>query len=237
MKWGQNQIYAGNTGSNRGEEYPIAQRPALTMLGDSLPSERSRPLAGDSAASLEQAASAVARLDSALGSHPLAPAWAYRARLEAVRRQAAVDGRLIDLWRLAAMIEGVRLRFGCAPALIDRGVIFDAARHAFDLYRWYSAPDDTQRATIGEAEVVLAAVADGHSPLLGAAHAVHAWLDQGGERPPLRAALARYWVVRGVTALPCPLLSGAERCRRRPRAARWRSAHARAWRRPRGVSP
>jgi hypothetical protein len=179
------------------------------MLDDSLPVERSRPLAGDSAASLEHAASAVARLDSALRSHPLAPAWAYRARFEAVRRQAAVDGRLIDPWHLAALVEGVRLRLDRPAALIDRGAIFDAARHAFDLYRWYSAPDDTQRAAISEAAAYLAAVADGHSPVVGAAYAVHAWLDQGGERSPLRAALARYWVVRGVTALPCPLLSGA----------------------------
>ena len=44
---------------------------------------------------------------------------------------------------------------------------------------------------------------------MGAALAVHAWLDRGGERPALRAALAEYWVCRGVTALPCPLLTGA----------------------------
>ncbi len=36
---------------------------------------------------------------------------------------------------------------------------------------------------------------------------MHAWLDRGGERPPIRAALAIYW--RGLTALPCPLLTGA----------------------------
>ncbi len=179
------------------------------MLADSKPPGRQRPLAGDVAASLEHAAVAVTRLDSALRSHPLAPAWAYRARLEAVRRQAAVDGRIIDPWYLAALIEGVRLRLEGPAALIDRGAIFDAARYAFDLYRWYSAPDQTQRAAIGEAAAQLTGVADGHSPLLGAADAVHTWLDRGGERPPIRAALARYWVQRGLTALPCPLLTGA----------------------------
>jgi hypothetical protein len=61
------------------------------------------------------AAAAIARLDSALARHPLAPAWAYRARLDAVHRQAAVDGRSIDPWHLAALIEGVRLRLD-APA-------------------------------------------------------------------------------------------------------------------------
>jgi hypothetical protein len=161
------------------------------------------------ASALEAAAAAIARLDSAVAHHPLAAAWAYRARLDAVRRQAAVDGKAIDPWHLAALIEGVRLRLDPAAALIDRGAMFDAARHASGLYRWFSRPDDAQQAAIGKAEVHLARVADSHSPLLGAAYAAHAWLDQGDERPPLRAALALYWVRRGVTTLPCPLFTGA----------------------------
>jgi hypothetical protein len=142
------------------------------------------------AASLERAAGAVARLDSVLARHPLAPAWAYRARLDAIRRQAAVDGQVIDPWHLAALIEGVRFRLGGSPALIDRGATFAAAHRALALYRWFSAPDEAQQAVIAEAAAHLSAVADGHSPLLGAALGVHAWLDRGGERPPLRAALA-----------------------------------------------
>ena len=169
----------------------------------------SKGSAGDRAASLERAAAAVARLDAALASHPLAAAWAYRARLDAVRRQAAADGMMIDPWSLAALIEGVRLRLDPAARLSDRGAIFAAARHAFALYRWFSAPDESQRAAIGTATAYLATIADSHAPLVGAALAVHAWLNQGGERPPLRAALAWYWVDRGVTALPCPLLTGA----------------------------
>jgi hypothetical protein len=62
---------------------------------------------------------------------------------------------------------------------------------------------------IAEAAAHLEGFADGHSPLLGAALGVHAWLDRGGERPPLRVALATYWLRRGVTPLPCPLLTGA----------------------------
>ena len=112
------------------------------MLGGNDPAVRSNLPAGDGAASLERAAAAIARLNSALAAHPLAPAWAYRARLDAVRRQAAVDGRMIDPWHLAALIEGVRLRLDRASALIDRGAIFDAARYAFELYRWFSAPDE-----------------------------------------------------------------------------------------------
>lgn len=43
------------------------------------------------AGSLERASRAIARLDQALVGHPLLPAFLYRTRLEAVRRQAAVD--------------------------------------------------------------------------------------------------------------------------------------------------
>jgi hypothetical protein len=158
---------------------------------------------------LERAAGMIARLDSALSAHPLRPAWVWRARLDAIRRQAMVDGQAIDPWHLAALIEGVRFRLGGSPALIDRGAVFAAAHHAFGLYRWFAMPDQAQQAAIAAAAAHLEGVANGHSPLLGAAFGVHAWLDQAGERPPLRAALAIYWQRRGLTALPCPLLTGA----------------------------
>jgi hypothetical protein len=45
---------------------------------------------------LEHAARAIGRLDALLTRHPLEPAWLWRIRLEAVRRQAAADGRAID---------------------------------------------------------------------------------------------------------------------------------------------
>jgi hypothetical protein len=50
---------------------------------------------------LARAATACARLDQASAQHPLWPALLHRARLDAVRRQAAVDGFLIDPWHLA----------------------------------------------------------------------------------------------------------------------------------------
>ena len=178
------------------------------MISRKTPAERLPVAAG-----LERAAGAIARLDSAVAHHPLAPAWAYRARLDAIRRQAAVDGQVIDPWHLAALIEGVRFRLGGSPAMIDRGAVFAAAQHAFGLYRWFVTPDQAQRAAIAEAAAHLEAVGDSHSPLLGAALGVHAWLDRGGERPPVRAALAIYWPRRGVTALPCPLLTGASALR------------------------
>jgi hypothetical protein len=83
---------------------------------------------------LERASRAIARLDQALDRHPLLPAFLYRIRLEAVRRQAAVDGQLIDPWHLAAVLEGLRLSMEHAMRIIDRGVIFEAARHALAFY-------------------------------------------------------------------------------------------------------
>jgi hypothetical protein len=79
------------------------------------------------AGALERAAAAIARLDQALVMHPLRPAFLHRARLEAVRRQAGVDGQAIDPWHLAAVLEGLRLRMDHALRIIDRGMIFEAA--------------------------------------------------------------------------------------------------------------
>ena len=109
------------------------------------------PGAAARAVALEHAAAAVARLDAALVGHPLAPAGAYHARLDAVCRQAAADGQAIDPWHLAALIEGVRLRLDPGTRLIDRGAMFAAARYACNLYRWFSAPDAAQRSAIGAA--------------------------------------------------------------------------------------
>ena len=176
---------------------------------DAIAQTRSAPLPVAIAAALEHAAGAVARLDSAVSGHPLAAAWSWRARLEAIRRQTAVDGQAIDPWHLAALIEGVRFRLGPGPALLDRGAVFAAAQHAFALYRWFATPDDAQQVAIAAAAAHLDAVAGGDSALLGAARGAHAWLDQGGERAPLRAALAAYWVRRRLLTLPCPLLTGA----------------------------
>ena len=159
------------------------------------------------AAALERAAGAIARLDSAIAHHPLAPAWRYRALLEAIRRQSAVDGQIIDPWHLAALIEGVRFRLD-APAMIDRGVVFAAAHHAFGLYRWFVKPDQARRAAIAEAAAHLEGVGDTASTLLGAALVTHSWLDKGGERAPLRAALPHYWVRRRIISSACPLLTG-----------------------------
>lgn len=142
---------------------------------------------------LERAAAAIARLDQALAMHPLLPAFLHRARLEAVRRQAAVDGQAIDPWHLAAVLEGLRLRMDGALRIVDRGAIFDAARHALSLHRWITAPDFAEEGLVRQAEAALDGPGAAETPLLSAAQRAHAWLDAGGGRAPLRAALIRHW--------------------------------------------
>ncbi len=174
------------------------------------------------AGALAQAAAALARLDQALVGHPLVPAFLHRARLEAVRRQAAVDGQAIDPWHLAAVLEGFRLRMDGALRIIDRGAILAAARHALELHQWLVAPDFDQEGAIQQAEKRLAAAASGATPLLAAATGLHTWLGGdgrndgdgssagdgyggGGARPPIRAALVRFWVSQHLLRAPVPL--------------------------------
>jgi hypothetical protein len=153
---------------------------------------------------LEQTAGAFARLDQALDNHPLRPAFLYRTRLEAVRRQAAVDGHGIDPWHLAATIEGLRLRMDHALRIVDRGAIFDAARTAFGLHQWIIAPDFDQEGEVQRAERHLAA-SPLDSPLLAAATQTFAWLQADGMRPPIRAALIRFWGRQRLLRAPAPL--------------------------------
>jgi hypothetical protein len=172
------------------------------------------------AASLARAAGAIARLDQALAFHPLLPAVLYRARLEAARRAAAVDGNGIDPWHLAAVLEGLRLRMDPGLAMRDRGSIFDAARHAFDQYQWLVTPDFDQEGAVQAAEKVLAA-APGATPLLAGANGLHAWIggdghsggnghgDGGGDRRAGRAALIRFWQREKLLRMPFPLIAAA----------------------------
>ena len=156
------------------------------------------------------AAAAIGRLDEALAFHPLHRAFLYRARLDAVRRQAAVDGRLIDPWQLAAVLEGLRLRLDGALPIIERLEILDAARHALALHQWLVAPDFDEEEQVQRAARHVAGFAkDCGTPLLAAAHGTHAWLASGRARAPLRAALIRFWVHHGILRLPVPLTGAA----------------------------
>lgn len=176
------------------------------MMLDTLFSARRAPaLPADPAlfAAHEQAAGALARLDQALDHHPLLPAFLYRVRLEAVRRQAAVDGRGIDPWHLAAVLEGLRLRMDRALGIVDRGEIFEAARTALALHQWITEPDFDQEGDVQAAERHLSTSLPGG--LLGAADGVWSWLQGGATRPPMRAALIRYWEKRRLMRVPVPV--------------------------------
>jgi len=175
------------------------------MLDTLLSPRRGATLSPDPAlfAAHERAASAIARLDQALEHHPLLPAFLHRARLEAVRRQAAVDGHGIDPWHLAAVLEGLRLRMDHALRIVDRGEVFEAARTALTLHQWITEPDFDQEGEVQAAERHLAATLPGG--LLGAAEGVWSWLHGGGARPPIRAALIRYWRKCRLLRVPVPL--------------------------------
>jgi hypothetical protein len=174
---------------------------SLWDAGTAVPKSLPAPLA----AALADAAAQCGRLDQAVLNHPLRPALLFRARLDAVRRMAAADGQLIDPWHLAALLEGLRLRMDSELRIIDRGQIFAAARHALGLHRWLVDPDFDQEGEVQRAEAYLAAAPDQGGVLLTAGVTVHRWIDGGGARAPIRAALVRHWQKKGVFRLPLPL--------------------------------
>ena len=157
---------------------------------------------------LTRATAAVARLDQALGNHPLLPALLHRIRLDAVRQQAAVDGRGIDPWHLAATLEGLRLRLDGAARIIDRGVILDAARHALVLHQWLAEPDFDQEGEVQRAGQLLEAQ-PAPIPLLAAADGIRAWIEAGETRPAMRGALVRFWTRCKLLRAPVPLTGAA----------------------------
>ena len=140
--------------------------------------------AADGATALASASAAIARLDQALAGHPLRQAFLFRARLEAVRQQAAVDGDMIDPWHLAARIEGLRFRMDPYLPIIERGRIFDAARAALTLRQWLVEPDFDQEGDVQRAEAMRATQSAALPPLLAAAQGFRQWIDGGEAVPP-----------------------------------------------------
>jgi len=188
------------------------------MLESLLHTDRPAPVTCDETllGALERASGAIARLDQALDNHPLRTAFLYRARLEAVRRQASVDGHGIDPWHLAAVLEGLRLRMDHALRIVDRGQIFEAARSALTLHQWIVEPDFDQEGEIQEAERHLANA----SGLVGVGEALWSWLDSGRTRPPVRGALVRFWTKNRLLRAHVPLTG--------PRALSAEAPHGRA---------
>ena len=142
---------------------------------------------------LEQAAP-IARLDALLTGHPLAAAWLWRIRLDAVRHS-----------RRMRRARDRPLAYG--PGCRDHRSRYDLRGRpprvwAVALVR----PARTQ--AIEHATAALSA--SGHaSPLIAAAFGVRAWLDDDGDRPALRAALAQHWQHCGLLPIAVPL-TGAQ---------------------------
>src|SRR5919199_2817248 len=157
------------------------------------------------------ASAAVARLDAATALHPLLPALLHRTRLEAARRQAAADGHLIDPWHLAAALEGLPLRaMRDSARVMDAGAIQDAARLALAYHGWLAAPDANGEEAVRAALAALEGQGPYGVPLLDSAWGAWRWLERGGTRPPLRAALVRRWAETGtLRAGPLPLTGAA----------------------------
>jgi hypothetical protein len=72
-------------------------------------------------------------------------------RLEAVRRQAAADGRAIDPWHLAAVIEGIRFRMDRGAAMSGR--LEEIWKTPRGLAGWFSTIDHKE---IGKRYIVTA---------------------------------------------------------------------------------
>ena len=60
----------------------------------------------DVTSGLPRTALAFGSLDQQLRRHPVREAVLFRARMEAAQRCATIEGLLIDLWQLAASLEG-----------------------------------------------------------------------------------------------------------------------------------
>ncbi len=139
----------------------------------------------------------------------MAQAFLYRMRLVAVRHQAAADGALIDPWHLAAAVEGLRLRMDPYLRIIDRADILDKAKTALTLHQWLVEPDFDQEGEVQRAEILLRRPPAAIHPLLAAAQGLRDWIDAGGTRAPMRAAMVRFFRHRHLFRLPVPLTGAA----------------------------
>jgi hypothetical protein len=159
-------------------------------------------------AALIDAAFAFGRLSQLLKGNPMRPAILYRARLEAARRCAAVDGEAIDPWSLAALLAGLRLQFDRAETIAERGLMFSAAHHAMGVHSWLANPDFDQEGDIQLAEAMLAE-RERQDPWRAAAMTLRDWVEAGRPRMAIRAAIVRHWHRRGMMPSGVPLVGAA----------------------------
>src|SRR3954451_19247720 len=100
---------------------------------------------GMGVAPLEAAALAVGRLDAALSGHPPLPVRTFWGQLDTARHHAEVDGRRVDLLRLAAFppfLHALLLRVVAILSLAKWGG--DITALAVELRSWIVQPDPGQ---------------------------------------------------------------------------------------------
>ncbi|MBO1326184.1 hypothetical protein K2X14_14665 [Acetobacter sp. TBRC 12305] len=160
------------------------------------------------AAVLTRTATLCGQLDQWLHRHPLREVILFRARLEAARNCAAVDGFLVDPWYLAAVLEGLRPRIR-GQDVFERGNEVDAAHATFEQYQWLARPTGLQREAIAQAMDAIKPFTQVVGPLLGGALAFRQWIEAGHGRAPLRGALVRLWCEEGLLRTALPLTGAA----------------------------
>jgi len=184
------------------------------------------PATAERAATLERAALAIGRLDAALDGHPLRPAWQHWVRLEAACAHAAADGYRVAPHRLAALIEGLRLRPLSTPFRPERGADLDALHHALTLYGLLLAGADARpagalaadtdapehRRLVDDALWALTQPAAG-ARLPALALAMRAWILADRPRGAVRAAVPAALQAAGLTRTPLSGLAGADTLR------------------------
>ncbi len=92
--------------------------------------------------------------------------------------------------------------------IIDRCDVLESARSALHLHQWLTEPDFDQEGEVQAAEEHLAAGAPS-GLILAAGLQLRSWLEAGGTRPPIRAALVRHWRRQRLLRLPLPV-TGAQ---------------------------
>jgi hypothetical protein len=153
---------------------------------------------GDGVAPLEAAALAVGRLDAALSGHPPLPVRTFRGQLDTAHRHAEVEGRRVDLHRLAAFPHGLPLRVGASLSMDERGGDITALAYAIKPRPWTVQPDPGQRDPLDSGLTHLRQAAVAQSALIGAGLGLRHWIIRDGSRArdPRRPALlpprARY---------------------------------------------
>lgn len=162
----------------------------------------------DVAPALTRTALAFGALDQQLRRHPLREAVLFRARLEAARQCAAVDGFLIDPWQLAASLEGLRPRIR-GQDVYERGSEVDALRYAFEQYQWLARSSESREEQITEALSRAALPVGPLGVLWGSALAFREWIEAGEARAPFRGALVRLWQTEGVFSGLYPVTGAA----------------------------